>query len=151
VGYYLGKGGRAEFEFGGLLCAVYNKKRDMFETITKLGTGFTEAQMHELKTMLQKIQVKSKPARVDSIIEPDFWVTPKYVVVVKADEITKSPTHTCGREKQPDGTEVGYALRFPRLVGNETVRSDKSAEDATTTSEVIEMYNQQKKVKIEDS
>ncbi|MGC8586108.1 MAG: ATP-dependent DNA ligase [Candidatus Micrarchaeia archaeon] len=151
VGYFLGRGSRAEFKFGGLLCAVYNKKRDMFETITKLGTGFTEAQMTELKEKLDKIKVNNKPARVDSIIEPDFWVTPKYVVVVKADEITKSPTHTCGREKQPDGTEVGYALRFPRLVGEEAIRPDKGPEEATTTSEVIELYKQQKKVRLEES
>ncbi|MGC8651963.1 MAG: ATP-dependent DNA ligase [Candidatus Micrarchaeia archaeon] len=151
VGYFLGRGSRAEFAFGGLLCAAYNKKRDMFETITKLGTGFTEAQMTELKETLDKIKLKSKPARVDSLITPDFWVTPRYVVVVKADEITKSPTHTCGREKLPDGTEAGYALRFPRLVGEEAIRKDKGPEDATTTEEVIEMFKQQKKVRIEDS
>ncbi|MCL4374034.1 MAG: ATP-dependent DNA ligase [Candidatus Marsarchaeota archaeon] len=151
VGYFLGRGSRAEFEFGGLLCATYNDKRDMFETITKLGTGFTEAQMAELKQTLDRIKIKSKPARVDSIITPDFWVTPKYVVVVKADEITKSPTHTCGMEKLPDGTEAGYALRFPRLVGDEAIRKDKSPEDATTTREVIEMFKQQKKVRIDDS
>ncbi|MEM0149913.1 MAG: ATP-dependent DNA ligase [Candidatus Micrarchaeaceae archaeon] len=151
VGYFLGRGSRAEFKFGGLLCATYNKKRDMFETITKLGTGFTEAQMAELKDKLDKIKLDSKPARVDSLIKPDFWTVPKYVVVVKADEITKSPTHTCGREKQEDGTEAGYALRFPRLVGEEAVRGDKGPEEATTTSEVEELFKLQKKVRIEDS
>lgn len=151
VGYFLGKGSRAEFEFGGLLCATYNNKRDMFETITKLGTGFTEAQMSELKEKLDKIKRSSKPARVDSMIEPDFWTEPKYVVIVKADEITKSPTHTCGREKLPDGSEVGYALRFPRLVGDQAIRSDKGPDEATTTSEIIEMFKLQKKVRIEDS
>ena len=54
VGYFLGRGARAEFKFGGLLCAAYNKKRDMFETISRIGTGFTEAQMHELKETLEQ-------------------------------------------------------------------------------------------------
>ncbi|MGC8669844.1 MAG: ATP-dependent DNA ligase [Candidatus Micrarchaeia archaeon] len=151
VGYFLGKGSRVAFKFGGLLCATYNEKRDVFETITKLGTGFTEAQMNELKTRLDNIKSNTRPARVDSLITPDFWVVPKYVVVVKADEITRSPTHTCGREKLPDGTESGYALRFPRLVGEEAIREDKSPEDATTTKEVIEMFKMQKKVKLENS
>ncbi len=151
VGYYLGRGMRAEFKFGGLLGAVYNKKRDMFETISRIGSGFTEAQMREFKQTLDKIKVDNRPARVDSIVKPDFWVIPKYVVTVKADEITKSPMHTCGREKQEDGSEVGYALRFPRLVGEETFRKDKSVEEATTTKEIIEMYGQQKKVRMEDS
>ena len=151
IGYYYGRGTRAEFKFGGLLCAVYNKKKDMFETISRIGTGFTEAQMVQLKTALDKIKEKSKPARVDAIVEPDFWAYPKYVITVRADEITKSPTHTCGREKQPDGTETGYALRFPRIVGDEAIRSDKSIEDATTTEEVVKMFKNQRKVAIEDS
>ncbi|MDE1833032.1 MAG: ATP-dependent DNA ligase [Candidatus Micrarchaeota archaeon] len=151
VGYFLGRGGRAEFKFGGLLGAVYNQKRDMFETISRIGSGFTEKQMVELKELLDKIKVKSKPARVDAIVEPDFWVYPKYVVTVMADEITKSPTHTCGRERQEDGTDVGYALRFPRLVGETAIRQDKSAEEATTTKEIIEMYGEQKKVGVKGS
>ncbi len=145
VGYFLGRGTRAEFKFGGLLCATYNKKRDMFETISRIGSGFTEKQMVELKEALDKIKVKAKPPRVDSLVEPDFWVSPRYVVTIKADEITKSPMHTCGR----DGGEFGYALRFPRLVGEEeAIRKDKSVEEATTTKEVIEMYSQQKRVSV---
>ena len=89
VGYFLGRGSRSEFKFGGLLCATYNSKRDVFETVSRIGSGFTEKQMMELKATLDKIKVKAKPARVDSIVEPDFWVTPKYVVTIKADEITK--------------------------------------------------------------
>jgi DNA ligase-1 len=150
VGYYLGRGMRSEFKFGGLLCTVYNEKKDIFETVSRIGTGFTEKQMSEFRSALNRIKVEKRPARVEAIIEPDFWVEPRYVITVKADEITKSPTHTCGRERQPDGTEVGYALRFPRIVGEEAIRSDKSVEDATTTKEIIEMYQNQKRVRVEE-
>ena len=151
VGYYRGKGMRSEFKFGGLLCATYNTRRDMFETISRLGSGFTEGQMVELKKTLEKQVVEERPARLDAIVEPDFWVYPKYVVTVKADEITKSPTHTCGRQRQKDGTVAGFALRFPRLAGEEAIRKDKSPEEATTTKEVSEMYENQKRVRIADS
>ncbi len=148
VGYYLGKGQRTEFGFGGLLAAVYNKKRDMFETITRIGTGFSEKQMEMFSSTLKKIRKEKKPARVDALVEPHFWVEPKYVVTVRADEITKSPMHTCGRESDsPDA--VGYALRFPRLV-SDGIREDKSPEDATSTKEIIEMFGQQRKVKVSD-
>jgi len=150
VGYYLGRGMRSEFKFGGLLCATYNDKADSFETISRIGSGFTEKQMVELEKILKKETVKQKPARVEAIIEPDFWVYPRYVVTVRADEITKSPMHTCGRRKQQDGGEVGLALRFPRLVGEEAIRTDKSVEEATTTKEVMEMYDEQKRVRVED-
>lgn len=150
LGYFLGHGSRAEFKFGGLLCGVYNKKRDMFETISRIGTGFTEAQMTELREKLNRISVKKKPARVDSLIEPDFWVDPKYIVTINADEITRSPMHTCGRSKGDDGIETGYALRFPRLVGDEAIRTDKGPEETTTTTEVIELFKLQKKVSVKD-
>ncbi|VVB77500.1 DNA ligase [uncultured archaeon] len=149
VGFYAGKGIRTEFGFGGLLAAVYNEKEDVFETITKIGTGFTEENMAMFKKLLDKIKVSKKPARVSAVIEPDFWVEPRYVVTVNADEITKSPTHTAGRHDE-NGIEVGYALRFPRIVSN-GIREDKDAGDATTTKEVIEMFKMQRKTKVEEA
>ncbi|MGC8547670.1 MAG: ATP-dependent DNA ligase [Candidatus Micrarchaeia archaeon] len=149
VGYYTGKGSRTEFGLGGLLGAVYNDKEDVFETITKIGTGFTEQMMVELKRTLDKIRVPSKPARVKALIQPDYWVEPKYVITVKADEITKSPMHTAGRHEE-NGIEMGYALRFPRIVGG-GIRQDKSAEEATTTKEIIEMFTQQRKTKLSEA
>jgi DNA ligase-1 len=148
VGYYLGRGSRAEFKFGGLLCATYNKRKDVFETISRIGSGFTEKQMTELKERLDKIKLNTKPARLEAVVVPDFWVEPRYVVTVLADEITKSPTHTCFRHRQTDGEEEGYALRFPRIVGEETIRQDKGPEEATTSEEIDEMYRLQKRVAV---
>lgn len=139
VGYYKGRGKRSQFGLGGILVAVYDPKDDCFRTIAKVGTGFTEEQLVELKRILDEIRVPHRPARVVSFLEPDVWVEPKYVVTVAADEITRSPNHTAGW----DG-ERGYALRFPRIVG--WIRQDKGPEDATTVEEVVEMYRQQKTV-----
>lgn len=149
VGYYAGKGTRTEFGFGGMLAAVYNEKADVFETITRIGTGFTEENMRMFKKLFEKIKVAKKPARVSSLIEPDYWIEPKYVVTVRADEITKSPMHTAGRHEE-DGIETGYALRFPRIVSN-GIREDKSPEEATTTKEIIEMFKIQRRTKLEES
>ncbi len=143
VGYYLGKGSRAEFRFGGVLAAVYNSEKDVFETVTKIGTGFTEDQMGFFRKQLEKTRVRAKPPRTDSRVIPDFWVEPRYVITVKADEITRSPTHTCGVSEG----NAGYALRFPRII-SEGFRSDKSPEDATTTREIIEMFRMQRKTKV---
>ncbi len=141
LGYFLGKGARADLGIGALLVGVYNEDKDVFETIAKVGSGFTEDEWKQLKKMLDEIKVDQKPARVESLMVPDVWVYPKYVISVKADEITKSPVHTCG---QSEG--VGYALRFPRAVT--FIRTDKKPEDANSTKEIIEMYSHQKKVKI---
>ncbi|MFH1009975.1 MAG: ATP-dependent DNA ligase [bacterium] len=144
VGYYAGRGARAEFGFGGFLGAVYDENEERFKTLTKVGSGFTEEQMVEPKKMLDKIKLKEKPALLDAEIKPDVWVEPKYVVTLTADEITRSPTHTCGKTK----TESGYALRFPRLTAG--IRSDKKAEDATSVAEIIRMFGMQKKQRLEE-
>ncbi len=137
VGYYLGKGSRAEFEFGGLLIAVYNEDRNKLETIARIGSGYSEEEMRNLEQMLDKIKTESAPSNLDYRMQPDFWVEPKYVVEVAFDEITLSPTHTCGIKD-----DRGYALRFPRML---KLRSDKSVREITTVQEVVEMYEGQHK------
>lgn len=142
IGYYLGKGKRTEFGLGALLVASYNEQKDVFESVAKIGTGLSEETLTQMQEMLFKDKVKNKPARVISEVEPDFWVSPKYVVETRADEITKSPMHSCGKE---EGT--GYALRFPRMI---KLRTDKKAEGATTTEEVKQMFKIQKRVQMEE-
>ena len=144
VGYFVGRGARAEFGFGGFLGAVYDENEERFKTVTKVGTGFTEEQMKELKKMLDKIKSKEKPKGLDAEIKPDVWVEPKYVVTLTADEITRSPNHTAGKTE----SESGYALRFPRLTSE--IRTDKNAEDATTVAEIIKMFKLQKHHKLEE-
>ncbi len=142
IGYYKGRGQRTKFGLGTLLAAVYNEEKDRFESIAKIGTGMTEQKLTDLERTLSKIKTKHKPARVESGMQPDHWVSPELVVEVNADEITKSPIHAAGREKGKEG----YALRFPRLVKE---RPDKKPEQATTVKEIIKMHTKQKKVQTE--
>ncbi len=140
LGVYAGKGKRTVFGVGGLLVGVYDEKNDAFVTICRLGTGLTDEEFKQVHEIAQKLKVAHKPARVSSKIEPSYWVEPKVVLEVYADEITKSPIHTAGEE---DG--VGYALRFPRLV--KFRESEKRPEDSTTVSEVKKLYEMQFKRK----
>lgn len=141
VGYLAGRGSRAKM-VGALLGAVYDEETETFKTVAKIGSGMTEEQMINLKKMLDQIKVEKKPKNVDSLITPDVWTQPQYVITVSADEITLSPSHTCGRTK-----DLGYALRFPRMVS--WIRQDKKPEDSTTVKEIIQMYNMQKHAKTE--
>ncbi len=132
VGYYLGHGARAEFEFGGVLVAVYNQDSGMLETVAKVATGFTEEEMVDLRKTLEKIRTKNPPKNLDYNIEVDFWVEPKHVIEVAFDEITVSPMHTAG------GKGKGYALRFPRIV---RMRDEKGLKEITTSHEIEHMYH----------
>jgi DNA ligase 1 len=145
VGAFAGRGRRAG-SYGALLMAAYNQKNDVFETLCKLGSGFTDQDLADLPKMLAKSMVKHRHPRVSSLMEPDVWFAPSMVLEVAADEITISPLHTCGRDMIRHGG--GLALRFPRFTGN--LRKDKSAEDATSSQEVLEMYQKQlKKIEAE--
>ena len=137
LGIYAGRGKRAEFGVGGLLVGVYDEAKDQFVTISRVGTGLTDDEWRGIKDTADKLQVKAKPARVYSLIEPSIWVEPKIVLEIYADEITRSPVHTAGKTD----SEPGYALRFPRLV--KFREADKGPEDATTVGEIVKMYNQQ--------
>ncbi|MEE8168127.1 MAG: ATP-dependent DNA ligase [Candidatus Hydrothermarchaeales archaeon] len=142
VGYFMGRGLRAKFGIGAVLGAVYEPEEDAFKTVSKVGSGFTEEGWVSLRETLDEIAIEHKPARVDSLLEPDVWVEPRYVITVTADEITRSPMHTAGKTD----TESGYALRFPRAQG--FIRDDKAAEDSNTVSELVEMYGMQKQVNV---
>ncbi len=141
VGYLRGRGMRASLKIGAVLGAVYDSRKDSFQTIAKIGSGLSDENWIKLRRCLDKLKVMKKPARVDSRVTPDVWVEPKFVLTVLADEITRSPVHTCAQDKE--GT--GMALRFPRVVG--FIRDDKSPEDATTVKEIRELYRMQGKAK----
>jgi len=140
VGAFHGRGKRAG-TYGALLLATYNSESDVFETVTKCGTGFTDEDLAKLPKMLEKHIIKHKHPRVNSFLEADVWFEPVIVIEVLGAEITLSPIHTCAMDAIRKGS--GLAIRFPRFTGN--YRLDKAAEDATTNSEVVEMYQKQLK------
>src|SRR5256712_10503825 len=133
LGYYRGKGKRAEFGAGALLAAVYDADKDEFVTISKLGTGPSDQGWRDIHQRLTSLEVPEKPARVNSLFVPDAWLKPEIVVEVLADEITPSPRHTAGMSAD----RPGFALRFPRIVSLRT--ADKKPEAATTEREIREM------------
>jgi DNA ligase-1 len=134
VGAFAGRGKRAG-TYGSVLCAAYNDDEDTFETVCRVGTGFTDQQLAALEKKLRPHRRKKKAPRLKIAKEqkPDFWFDPALVAEVKGAEITRSPTHTCGRDKK---RKRGWALRFPRFQR----WREKDPGQATTTREVLEMY-----------
>jgi DNA ligase 1 len=137
IGYLHGRGRRAAFGAGALLVAVYDPARDLFPSVTKIGTGLTDAEWASVRERCAPFVRGERPARVESAVMPSVWVEPAVVIEVLADEITRSPVHAAGRVAGGQG----YALRFPRLVGFRD--ADKRPEDATTVAEIVALYDQQ--------
>lgn len=132
MGYDVGQGKRASFGIGGFLIGVYSPKKERFLTVAKVGTGLTDEEWRQLRFKVQGARRKEKPEEYEVMktMECDQWVESKYVVEIKADEITKSPMHTSG-----------YALRFPRFVR----WREKKSTDITSDKEVVDMYNRFRK------
>ncbi len=133
LGYYFGRGTRANFGIGGFICGLWDSKEQIFTTLTKVGTGLRDEEWVELKNRCDKIKVKESPknVKVPKVLIPDVWTQPQIVVELGGDEISVSQTHTSG-----------YALRFPRLI---KFRDDKSPTDTTSPKEILALHKSQRK------
>ena len=139
IGAFYGHGKR-KGNYGAFLLASYNKEEDTYESVCKLGTGFTDEMLAQMKSIFSDLASEKKPARVNSDMIPDVWIYPEKVLEVIGAEITRSPVHTCSKSIM-DGQ--GLALRFPRFTGR--FRTDKKAEDSTSSEEIYEMFKNQSK------
>jgi DNA ligase 1 len=135
VGAFAGRGRRAGV-YGAVLLAAYDPETDIFRAVTKCGTGFSDADLAALPTRLAPLVSPGLPGRVDARQQPDVWFEPGLVLEILSAELTLSPNYTAawGQIKE----HSGLAMRFPRFTGR--WRDDKAPEDATTTSELVDLY-----------
>ncbi|PAV21964.1 ATP-dependent DNA ligase [Pyrrhoderma noxium] len=137
VGGYYGKGKRTNV-YGAFLLACYDADAEEYQTICKIGTGFSEEALQSHYDTLKPLEL-SKP-RGDIKIggaKPDIWFEPKIVWEVLTADLSLSPVYTAA---QGLADERGISLRFPRFI---RIRDDKSADDATGPDQIAEMYERQ--------
>ena len=139
VGAFHGMGRRAG-SYGALLGAAYDHEADVYRTVCKVGSGFTDEVLAKLPKDLESLRHDGKHPLVDSLLKADVWFIPERVMEVLGDELTLSPIHTAGFDAIRKG--AGLAVRFPRF---QRWREDKSSEEATTVSELLDMYRSQLK------
>jgi DNA ligase 1 len=135
VGAYTGRGRRRGM-YGAVLLAAYDPDQEVYQTVGRCGTGFTDAELAALPARLAPLIRTQQPARVDSRVPADVWFEPSLVLEVLSAELTLSPNHTAGWGQLKDN--AGLAMRFPRFTGR--WRDDKEPQDATTTQQLVELY-----------
>ncbi|KAL0265983.1 UNVERIFIED_CONTAM: hypothetical protein PYX00_011700 [Menopon gallinae] len=134
LGCYHGKGKRTG-SYGGFLMGCYNDEDDKFETICKLGTGFTDETLSALYNKLKPLEITYPQNIVDKgSLDPDIWIEPKYVWEIQASGFSLSPIYSAGKTLL-DGK--GLSLRFPRFIRE---RCDKNIKDSTLSSQIALMY-----------
>ncbi len=138
VGGFYGKG-RRKGTLGTLLMAAFNAEEERFETVCKLGSGFTDEDLAKVTEDLMKLKVEQRPKDVISKMTPDVWIQPTKVYEIQGADLSTSPIHTCALDEIKKDT--GIAIRFPRFI---RFRDDKNPDQATTTSEIINAYKNQR-------
>ena len=135
VGAYAGRG-RRRGTYGAVLLAAYNPDAELYQTVGRCGTGFSDAELAALPARLAPLIRAERPARVDSRVPADVWFEPSLVLEVLSAELTLSPNHTAGWGQLKD--DGGLSMRFPRFTGR--WRDDKEPQDATTSQQLVELY-----------
>lgn len=144
VGAYFGHGKRTSV-YGAFLLACYNNTKETYETICKIGTGFSEQVLEEnYKALAEHVIERPKAYYSHSTGNkdaPDVWFEPKLVWEVKTADMTLSPKYRAA-EGLVDSNK-GISLRFPRFL---RIRDDKTPEQATSSRQLSEMYRKQETV-----
>jgi len=140
LGAYHGRGKRTGV-YGAYLLACYDTDTEEFQSVCKIGTGFSEEDLKSLAEGLNKHVIPSKSGQynVSDQLECDVWFDAVQVWEVKAADLSKSSAHR-GAEGKTGEHGRGIGLRFPRF---ERVREDKRPEQATTSDQILDMYYQQ--------
>ncbi|CAL8122524.1 unnamed protein product [Orchesella dallaii] len=143
IGGFNGRGKRTG-TYGGFLLACYDPDEEVYQTICKLGTGFSDEQLLKHTESLKPHIIPNPKSyyRFNTQLTPDHWFDAVEVWEVKCADLSLSPVHTAA-EGMAD-PQRGISLRFPRFM---RLRDDKKIEDATTASQVADMYKSQEVVK----
>ncbi|BEJ11729.1 hypothetical protein CspHIS471_0201890 [Cutaneotrichosporon sp. HIS471] len=137
VGAYYGKGKRTNW-YGAYLLACYDPDSENFQTICKIGTGFSEEQLKAQYEELHPLEMVKPRGDIEvGGAKPDVWFEPKVVWEVLTADLSLSPVYTAAHGLIESR---GISLRFPRFL---RARDDKDADDATTAEQVAEFYQRQ--------
>lgn len=140
IGAYIGRGKRTGW-YGGFLLACYNNDTEEYETICKIGTGFSEENLEFFYNKLKDETLDVAPSYYSYTenLKPDVWFEPKLVWEVKAADLSISPVYKAAIGNV--NSNKGISLRFPRFI---RIRDDKKPEQSTSSEQIAEFYLSQK-------
>lgn len=137
IGGYYGKGKRTNV-YGAFLLACYDADSETYQTICKIGTGFTEQDLETHYKTLKELEISGKKGYYDvGEAKPDVYFEAKVVWEVLTADLSLSPVYTAAKGLVE---QRGISLRFPRFI---RIRDDKTSEESTSPEQIEAMYRSQ--------
>ena len=97
VGGYYGKGKRTDV-YGAFLLACYDADSEQFQTICKIGTGFSEEVLQSHYDVLKPLELTKVRGDVKvGGAKPDIWFEPQVVWEVLTADLSLSPVYTAAQ------------------------------------------------------
>ena len=134
IGGWHGKGKRTG-GYGAFLLACYDEESESYQTICKVGTGFSEQNLLDFAASLSQTVIPAPPRYYQvgegPLVTPDVWFEPSQVWEIKAADLSISPVHRAATGLVDPSK--GIALRFPRML---RIRTDKPLHEASTLDDL---------------
>ena len=137
IGAWLGQGKRTNV-YGSFLVATYDSQQEEYQSVCRVGTGFSDEDLQLFYQTLSPLVMDSKPIYYNTPQACDVWFQVVQVWEIAIADLSISPSHTAAIGMID--TNKGIAGRFPRF---KRVRDDKPAENCTNPNQIVEMYNNQ--------
>ena len=146
IAAFYGKGKRTG-AYGAFLLACYDEDAEEYQSICKIGTGFSEEDIAQHAAFFNQpaedgssrlLAACPRYYKLGETMKPDVWFAPVQVWEVKCADLSISPVHQAAVGRVDKGK--GVALRFPRFM---RVRDDKKPEEATTAEQVVDLFKNQ--------
>ncbi|GAB5357723.1 hypothetical protein AAMO2058_000398900 [Amorphochlora amoebiformis] len=139
IGAFKGQGKRAGL-YGCFLLACYDPDTEEFQSICKIGTGFSEEDLKQHTAFFKEKLLEGPKSyyRFPDNMKCDVWFEACQVWEIRAADLSISPVHKAAIGKAHASKGIG--LRFPRFL---RVRDDKDPESSTNSEQVLDMYHSQ--------
>ncbi|KAL2645294.1 hypothetical protein R1flu_012881 [Riccia fluitans] len=138
IGAWYGNGRKAGW-YSPFLLACYDPEREEYQSVCRVMSGFTDVFYKEMKEFYSGDRIlPRKPTYYQTGEECSVWFTPELVWEIRGADFTVSPVHLAAVGHVHPSR--GVSMRFPRYIRS---RPDKNPENASTPSEIAELFHQQ--------